>query len=326
MRQPTGPTDLARGIAPFGFHAREIGEHIDGGVLRKLTSGRVVGAFRREPVGQRHGVIQGGGARSRAQHHRVQIRRHAGREHRKCRAFHFGLVLHHLVAGHKRLETVAGGDVRALRERALPQQIFPTERLHRPVENDARLRRTRGVGEHRLRGGRVGIREFEQLALSLRPGAPIRCAAVARHEQISLRRGHGVDGQHREAGDEVVLRDIAGGSFDEFRAPDLAAGFAGDEDISAPPLRAEDFSAARHGFVEVNATRRLMLWAVIEHARLVDHAREVDGMAGRESVVASLLDEEELVERIAVGQPSRPFLVGTEQIPRGVEGEGHRKA
>ena len=76
----------------------------------------------------------------------------------------------------------------------------------------------------------------------------------------------------------------------------------------------------------MNAARRLMLRAVIEHAGLVDYAREVDGMAGRESVVASLLDEEELVERIAVGQPRRPFLIGTEQISGGVEGEGHRKA
>ena len=51
VRQPTGPTDLARGVAPLGFHAREIGEHIDGRVLRQLASSRVVGACRGEPVG-----------------------------------------------------------------------------------------------------------------------------------------------------------------------------------------------------------------------------------------------------------------------------------
>ena len=59
-----------------------------------------------------------------------------------------------------------------------------------------------------------------------------------------------------------------------------------------------------------------MLRAVIKYARLINHVRQMLGMARREPVVTATLDEEQFVERIPIGQPGGAFLIGTEQVAR----------
>ena len=64
------------------------------------------------------------------------------------------------------------------------------------------------------------------------------------------------------------------------------------------------------GSLKQKPAGRLVLRAVVERARLVDHVRQVLRVPRREAVVPALLDVQQLVERVAVGQPRRPFLVG----------------
>ena len=300
MRQPAGPTHVAHRIAPLSFHAGEIGEHVDGGVLRQLVARGVACPLRRKSVGQFHRVIQRRRPRSRAQHDRTQVRRHARREDRECRAFHFGLILHHLIARHKRFETIARRDMRSLRERTLAQQIFPANRFDWAIKHQARLGGTHRVGEHRLGSGFVRVRQLEQLARPLWTRAPIGRSGMAGHQQIALRRRHGINRQRRQTGDELVLRHITSCGLDELGAPNFPAGFAGDQDIPAPPLRTEDLFTATNGFVKMNPARRLMLRAIVEHTRLINNSRKVDGMPRRKSVVPPFLDMQEFVERISI--------------------------
>ena len=49
-------------------------------------------------------------------------------------------------------------------------------------------------------------------------------------------------------------------------------------------------------------------------------------MPRREAVMPPRLDVQQLVERVAVGEPGRAFLVGREQVAEAVEGERDRKS
>ena len=57
-----------------------------------------------------------------------------------------------------------------------------------------------------------------------------------------------------------------------------------------------------------------MLRRVVVHARLVDHVGQVLGMPRGKAVVPARLDVQQLVERIAIGQPGGSFLIGAEQV------------
>src|SRR2546430_4899210 len=65
--------------------------------------------------------------------------------------------------------------------------LFPYTTLFRSVEDHARLNRTRGVGEHWLWHGFVGVGNLEQLAFARWAGAPIGLAAVAAKDRKSIR-------------------------------------------------------------------------------------------------------------------------------------------
>ena len=62
-----------------------------------------------------------------------------------------------------------------------------------------------------------------------------------------------------------------------------------------------------------------MLGRVVKQARFIDHVREMTGMAGRKTVMASRLDVQQFVEWIPVRQPRRAFLIGDEQVADPVE-------
>src|SRR5579884_3198813 len=69
----------------------------------------------------------------------------------------------------------------------------------------------------------------------------------------------------------------------------------------------------------MEAAGGLMLRAVIENARLIDHAGKIFRMPRRKTVMPTRLDVEQFVERVAVGQPGRAFLVGAKEVAVGVE-------
>ena len=69
-----------------------------------------------------------------------------------------------------------------------------------------------------------------------------------------------------------------------------------------------------------------MLRAVIEDARLINDMREIFGMARREAVVSALLNVQQFIERVAVGQPGGAFLVGGKEVAVVVEGKPNGEA
>ena len=187
------------------------------------------------------------------------------------------------------------------------------------------LLRTRGPGEHRLRRVAIAVFDLVELALALGPAAPVGQAAVDRDDQVAARRDAGVGGEHVQDGEQLVLGDVSARRLGQLRAEELAPRIAGDQRIAGPVRRAEG-RAAVDRFVEVQAAGRLVLRAVVEDARLVDHRGKVPRMPRREAVMPLRLDVQQLVERVAVGEPGRPFLVGREQVAQAVEGQRDREA
>ncbi len=245
--------------------------------------------------------------------------------HRKLLARRTQLPTDGGIAGAHDFEFVPRADVRAVVDGDFLCEVLDDGRIERAVEGDSHFGWTRGVGEEGLRVVGGGVGDFVERSLAGWAGAPIGRAAVAGDDEIALGRDAGIDRQHRQRRDDLVFRDIAGGGFGEGGAEDFAARFAAEDRVILPPRRAEGWAAV-DGCVERQATSGLMLRRVIEGARFVDDARVVDRMPRRETVMAALLDVEQLVERIAVGEPGGAFLVGAKKIAGGVERHAHGKA
>src|SRR5262249_5557539 len=111
----------------------------------------------------------------------------------------------------------------------------------------------------------------------------------------------------------------------ELGAEQFPARVTGDERVALPARRPER-RMARVRSVETEAARRLVLRAVVEEARLVDHFPAGARRARGGAVVPSFLNMEELVEGVAVGEPGRPLLVGREELAGTVEVDSDREA
>ena len=69
-----------------------------------------------------------------------------------------------------------------------------------------------------------------------------------------------------------------------------------------------------------------MLWRVVKHARFIDHVGQMPRMPRWEPVMASGLDVQQFIERIAVRHPCCAFLVGAKKVAMTVEREADSEA
>src|SRR5687768_14109699 len=206
------------------------------------------------------------------------------------------------VAGANFLEAVAGADGGAEFDGGGFGQIAEVSGVDGAIEGDAGFVGAGGPGGDGLRGVFSLVVNFIEAAFALGAAAPVGVAAVGGDDEIAIWSDTGVDGEHRQRGDDVVSGDVAGGGFDELGAVEFSAGFAADDGIAAPGGGAEDWAGV-DGVVEEQAAGGLMLGDVVEDAGLVDDVGEVPGVARGEAVVAAGLDVEQLVEGVAVGEP-----------------------
>src|SRR5256886_17220638 len=138
----------------------------------------------------------------------------------------------------------------------------------------------------------------------------------------------------------MSLGDVTGGSFHEFRPPELPARVTCDDGIAGPVRRAK-YALTRpaghplpirwregrgEGLVKTQPARALMLWRVVKHARFIDHVGQMPRMLRWKSVMAPRLNVQEFIERIAVGHPRGAFLVGAKKVAVTVEREADSEA
>ena len=268
--------------------------------------------------GQGYSVIHRQRPGAGLNYERASVSAYARRKDRQLEPRLQHLVLHHLITRPERFETISGCYILAHRDAGPSRQILQLSGVEWPIKDHASFRGAGRIGERGLRRASIDIRNFKQLSLSLGTGAPVGQAAVASHNQITLRRRDGIDRQHLEDGDNLVLRDVPADCFGHFCAPDFSTRLARDDGIPTPPVWTESFGL----FIEMQSARGFVLRGVIKDARLVNNVRQIFGMARGKSIMAPRLDVEQFIEGIAVGQPGGAFLIGAEEITGGVEGEG----
>src|SRR4051812_40294160 len=113
---------------------------------------------------------------------------------------------------------------------------------------------------------------------------------MRRDEQIATRRNTRIHCQHIKGSDELGFRDVSSGSFDKFGSIQFSARVTGQKRIASPGVRAENCACSR---IEIQSANGLVLWRVIECARLINDGVQIFRMSRRESVVAAALDMEQ---------------------------------
>ena len=147
------------------------------------------------------------------------------------------LILDGLIAGSNGLKSVPSSDVPATGNRNSFGHILEFRRIEWPIKSDFGLGRACGPGKHWLCGVSACIRNLVEFPLALGAAAPVGRAAVDRDDQVALRRDAGIDGQHVQAGEQLVLGDVAGRRLDQLGAVELAARVAGRPGRRRPTTR-----------------------------------------------------------------------------------------
>src|SRR5205823_3873038 len=106
----------------------------------------------------------------------------------------------------------------ATSDRGLSREVLQLEGIERAVESDSKLARTCSIGQHGLRSRLSCVRDFVEFALPIRAASPIRRSAVAGNHEFAAWGNAGINRQHVEAGDELVLRNVARGSLFQLSA------------------------------------------------------------------------------------------------------------
>ena len=145
------------------------------------------------------------------------------------------------------------------------------------------------------------------------------------HQQVAFRAHAAIHRQHIQAGQNPAACHKPGFRLGQGGAVDLAPRFAGHQHIALPKLVAES-RAAVHPQIEIESAGRLMLRSVVPQAGFIHHTRQVLWMPGRKAEVQPLADVQQLVERVAVGQPGGTLLVAAEQFIARPHAQRHREA
>ena len=141
---------------------------------------------------------------------------------------------------------------------------------------------------------------------------------MTRHEQVALGRHAGIDHEHVQARDELILRDVPERRFCQLRAVELAARLAANDRVTGPVRRTERRPAV-YAFIEDHSDGTLVLWGVFYHRWFIDHARQVLWVTRREAIVFPALDVQQFVQGVAVRQPGRALLIRGEEIAETIE-------
>ena len=232
------------------------------------------GTFRQPRVRrrQRDGVAHRFGLARYAQHDGPPVGTERQALHFNKASWRGHLIAHDLIAGADDFKAIASTDVATGLDVNLLLRARPIGILQRFVKSDAEFIRCGGPRQHGLRRFLPDVTHAENLPRARRAGAPIGRAAMTREQQIALRRHARIDEQHAEAGDDLILPDVALGGFHELGAIQLAARFAAEQRVTAP-VRGAERRPAIHALVEDHADGALMLRAVFHHRRLVDDLR-----------------------------------------------------
>jgi hypothetical protein len=223
------------------------------------------------------------------------------------------LVADDLIAGADRFETVASSDVLARFNANFALDVGPIGRIERAIKGNAKFIGSGRPGVDWLGNSFTRVANFEDAAFAGGTGAPVGRTAVASDNEVASGTDAGIDREHGEGSEKLILGDVAKRRFGELRSVEFAAGFAANERIVCP-MRGAEMGTAVDAFVKEQADGALVLRAVFVNGRFVDDIREMLRMARREAVVFASLDVQQFIKRIAVWQPGCAFLISGEEV------------